>query len=78
MRAMNIQTIWRKKRWATLYRLVGMSKCTVHHVHIIRVLRQKEMILKVPRCFGSSIHVIEWSLGAMLLLVGLSIYVVDQ
>ena len=45
---------------------------------MIRVLRQKEMILKVPRCFGSSIHLGEGSLGAMLLLVGFSIYVVDQ
>ena len=75
---MNIQSTWVKKRRVTVQRMVGMLKCRVLHMHMINVLRQIEMIPKVPRCFGSGTHKDVGLLGVVALAAGLSINVVDQ
>jgi hypothetical protein len=40
---------------------------------MIKVVRQKEMMPKVPRCFGSPIHKYGGLLGVVVLVVGFSI-----
>ena len=55
-----------------------MLKCRVFHVHTIKVLRQSEMIPKLPRWFGSGIHICEGLLGVVGLVAGSSIYFVDK
>ena len=47
-------------------------------MHMIKVLRQNEMILKVPRCCGSPIHKYEGLLGVVVLVAGFSIDFVDD
>ena len=59
-------------------RLMGMLKCTVLHMQMIKVLKQNVMIPKVPRSFGSAFHQYEGLLGEVALVAGLLIYSVDQ
>jgi hypothetical protein len=61
-----------------LQRLVGTLKCKVLHMHMSKVLRQSEMMPKVPRCFGSATHEDWGSLGVVVLAAGFSIYFVDR
>jgi len=46
-------------------------------MQMIKVLRQNEMIPKVPRCFGSGTHKYGGFLGVVVLVAGFSIYTVD-
>ena len=57
---------------------MGMSKCRALHTHMIKVLRQKERMPNVPRCVGSGFHKNEGSPGEVVLLAGVSIYVMHQ
>jgi len=75
---MNIQDTWTIIRRVVVQRVVGMSKCKVLHMHMIKVLKQNEMIPKVPRCFGSGTHQDMGLLGVVVLVAGFSIYFVDQ
>jgi len=51
-----------------------MLKCRALHVHIVKVLKQSEMIPKVPRCFGSGTHNGGGLPRMVVLVVGFSIY----
>ena len=57
---------------------MGMLKCTVLHMQMIKVLKQNVMIPKVPRFFGSPSHKYEGLLGEVALAAGLLICFVDQ
>ena len=59
-------------------RLVGMLKCRVLHMHMIKVLVHNERIPKLPRCFGSSTHEYTGLLGVVVLAAEFSIYLMDQ
>jgi hypothetical protein len=45
---------------------------------MIIVVKQRERIANVPRCFGSSTHEYACWLGVVVLLAGLSIYLLLQ
>jgi hypothetical protein len=47
-------------------------------MHMIKVLRQSEMMPKVPLCFGSGTHEDWGSLGVVALVAEFSIYFVDR
>ena len=57
---------------------MGILKCTVFHVHMIKVLEQSKMIPKVPRKFGSSPQLCGGLPGAVVVVAGSSIYFVDE
>jgi hypothetical protein len=78
MRAMNIQTAWKKQRWMVLQRLVGTLKCRALHMDMSKVLIQSQVIPKVPRCAGSATHEDGESLGVAVSTAGFSIYFVDR
>jgi len=47
-------------------------------MHMIKVLKQSEMIPKVPRCFGSPTHICEGLIGMVVLVAGFSICFAEQ
>src|SRR5258706_14586152 len=55
-----------------------MLKCRVLHMHMIKVVEQNETIPKVPRWFGSPIHLYGGLLGIVALVAEFSIYFVCQ
>ena len=57
---------------------MGMSKCKVLHIHMIMVLKQKEKIPNVSRCFGPSTHKYGGLLEATVAVAGFSICVAHQ
>jgi len=57
---------------------MGMLKCTVFHMHIIKVLKQSEMIPKVPRCFGSPTQLYGGLLRVVVLVAEFFICSADQ
>ena len=47
-------------------------------MHMIKVLKQNEMMPKVPRLFGSPSHKYGGLLGEVVLVAGLLIWLVDS
>ena len=56
---------------------MGMLKCRVLHMHMIKVLKQNEMMPNLPRLFGSPSHKYGGLLGEVVLVAGLLIWLVD-
>ena len=73
-KAMSVQETWRISRRIAGKRLVGILKCRLFHVHMINVLKQSEMIPKVPRCLDSGTHKRGGLPGVVVLVAGASIY----
>jgi hypothetical protein len=70
---MTAQKVRVRVRRMELWRVLGMSRCTALHTHMIMVDKQRERIPNVPRCLGSATHE---NGGWLVLLAGLSIYLV--